>query len=347
MQDIRHHAWVNEGCSGPPPSLIQDFPPIIEINKDILEQIVKIGFDEAEVRARLAANEQCQPVAMYHLMLRKWMYKEKGLNHFTNGSSGVFEDELSLTRRRVGSLPARPEFGANLRDEDLKVGSGAAQRFHKRASKRLSFNAHTGAPDSKVKLEALAQAMSDSSGSADSASSNDSPPVAALSKRNTMDPYRAPLHSSTNGITVTRPALTSPPISPIRQAQSVPNKRRSLIMTGIETAFKSFMKTDKLREVKGVFNVDTTTTQSPQQVVEEILRVLEAEKAEAQGNNKIEWKSKGHIFKITNPHMRLKFNLEICRIKNLDLTGVKLKRVKGDLWNYKQYCQHLMAKMKL
>jgi MAP/microtubule affinity-regulating kinase len=110
--------------------------------------------------------------------------------------------------------------------------------------------------------------------------------------------------------------------------------------------FKSLMQKDKLKEVKGVFNVDTTTTQSPQQVMEEIHRVLELEKLEHE-EFKMEYKLKGHVFKCSYPMKRLKFQLEICKIKNLDLTGVKLRRVKGDLWVYKEHCQRLMAKLKL
>jgi len=123
-------------------------------------------------------------------------------------------------------------------------------------------------------------------------------------------------------------------------------KRRSLIMTGLDTAFKYLMKTDKLKEVKGVFNVDTTTNQSPQQVMEEIQRVLETEK-QSNEDNRMEYKWKGHVFKVAYPIKRLKFQMEICKIKNLELTGVKLRRVKGDLWVYKEHCQRIMAKLKL
>jgi len=115
---------------------------------------------------------------------------------------------------------------------------------------------------------------------------------------------------------------------------------------GLESTFKSIFGGDKVKQVSGVFNVDTTTTQSPQQVMEEIKRVLDIETADG-GDFKIEYKLKGHIFKCAYKTRKLKFQLEICRIKNLDLTGVKLKRVKGDLWVYKEYCQRLMAKMRL
>lgn len=344
MQDIRQHPWVNEGCSGPPPCLVQEFSAVLNINQDILDQIVRVGFDEEETRARLRANDVCQEVTMYHLMLHKWQQKEQEANAIANGIP--LDDDNGLgTRRRVGSMPTRPEFRNSPPPDDLRVGSGAAARFHKRASHRLSYNVSaSNAADGRSQLEALAQALADSS-SGDSGSmspTNSSPDL--QNRRNTVDSRD---RAQTSANTPPRPML-SPPAHPARQSSSraAPNKRRSLIMTGLESAFKSLIKADKLREVKGVFNVDTTTTQSPQQVLEEIARVLEAEKLEV-GPEKLEFKLKGHIFKINNPNVRLKFQLEICRIKNLDLTGVKLKRLRGDLWDYKQYCQKVMGKMRL
>lgn len=120
-------------------------------------------------------------------------------------------------------------------------------------------------------------------------------------------------------------------------------KKRSSTLVGL----KSFLYGDtKLKQVSGVFNVDTTTTQSPDQVIEEIQRVLTLE-AMGVGDWKLDYKLKGYMFKCNYPNKKLKFQLQICRIKNLDITGLKLKRLKGDLWVYKDNCQRLMSKLKL
>lgn len=415
LQDIRHHQWVNEGCSGPPPCLVQTFPAVVEINLEILEQITRIGFDETEVRQRILANEQCQEVTMYNLMLHKWKYKDHSYVPKLNGEVHGEADEPIYGRRRGDSMPARPEFKEPIPVEDIKTGSGAGARFAKGHRMSHSFKSATSYGNGEMNnLEALAQALSNGS-SADSLSSSSSSggsPIASASspinshtnKRNTMDPqhYRAIANGHDAG-TSSRPMIgsTSPP-SPMRprspntthngsSGHTSPNgsgtaKRRSLIMTGLESAFKSLVRdkdkdkpekikepkvepmpesrrrsstmvglestfksifgSDKVKQVSGVFNVDTTTTQSPQQVMEEIKRVLDIETADV-GDFKIEYKVKGHIFKCAYPSRKLKFQLEICRIKNLDLTGVKLKRVKGDLWVYKEYCQRLMSKMRL
>lgn len=44
----------------------------------------------------------------------------------------------------------------------------------------------------------------------------------------------------------------------------------------------------------------------------------------------------------------VKFEIEVCRIKGTEgWNGVRLKRMKGDLWIYKDLCQKLLARMKL
>jgi hypothetical protein len=401
---------------------VQKFPPVVsnEINTEILEQIVKIGFDEAEVRKRLAENQQCQEVTMYNLMLYKWQSKDQQVPRLMNGEPSDLEEPL-YGRRRGDSMPARPDFKEPIPIEDIKTGTRASEKFHKaQQRKSTSFKSTSAASYGNGEmnnLEALAKALStsapDSTSSLSSTSSPSNSPSGpsspiqiAANKRNTMDPH----HYKTNGHegSSSRPVLgsTSPP-SPMRPRSPNPsttnngsgtqsptaanNKRKSLILNGIESAFKSFMKErseprmekpdkaaeraervdpvpesrrrsstivgmesafknlfggDKVKQVSGVFNVDTTTTIAPQQVIEEIKRVLDIESADG-GDFQLEYKLKAYTFKCSYPNRRLKFNLEICRIKNLDLTGVKLKRVKGDLWVYKEYCQRLMAKMRL
>jgi hypothetical protein len=421
LQDIRQHPWVNEGCSGPPPCLVQKFPNVVEINIEILEQITRIGFDEAQTRKRILDNEQCQEVTMYNLMLHKWKYKEQGIPVRGPPNTELVDSEDMYGRPRGASMP--PPMREPIPEEEIKTGSNAGRTFEKKH--RHSVKSSTSYGNGEMSnLEALRQAMSngsstDQSGSSaessglssSSSSSAGSSPIASVSspisthtnKRNTMDSqhYRSlAAVSEINGSS--RPILngsTSPP-SPMRPRSpvttthngsghnsngSAPTKRKSLIMTGLESAFKALTKEkdkerekpekpkevkdtdtrrrsstivgiestwknlfggDKVKQVSGVFNVDTTTTQSPQQVMEEIKRVLDIEAADV-GDFKMEYKFKGYIFKCSYPSRRLKFQLEICRIKNLDLTGVKLKRVKGDLWVYKEYCQRLMAKMRL
>jgi MAP/microtubule affinity-regulating kinase len=101
---------------------------------------------------------------------------------------------------------------------------------------------------------------------------------------------------------------------------------------------------EKLRSIKGVFNVDTTTMKPAEEIVEEVTRVLT--------DSEIVFKQKGFVFKCKQKQPidkaeRVQFDLEICQIHGLNMNGVRFKRISGGVWGYRTLCQTLMQKMKL
>jgi hypothetical protein len=97
-----------------------------------------------------------------------------------------------------------------------------------------------------------------------------------------------------------------------------------------------------LRVLKGIFNVDTTSTKDPSSVAQEIAKVL----------------TENNINYVITPPLvfecstqtetgKIRWEMEVCYVQNLLLTGVIMKRRAGKTWNYKQMCQSLIAKMQL
>jgi hypothetical protein len=39
---------------------------------------------------------------------------------------------------------------------------------------------------------------------------------------------------------------------------------------------------------------------------------------------------------------KLSFELEVCRIPNLNVVGIRRKRLKGDAWCYKKVCEEVL-----
>ena len=54
-----------------------------------------------------------------------------------------------------------------------------------------------------------------------------------------------------------------------------------------------------------------------------------------------------YVFLCIDEGSGVKFQLEVCKILQLDLTGVHLKRISGDIWKYKALCNGLVMEMKL
>eukprot|EP01111_Echinosteliopsis_oligospora_P004745 TRINITY_DN1781_c0_g4_i1.p1 TRINITY_DN1781_c0_g4~~TRINITY_DN1781_c0_g4_i1.p1 ORF type:complete len:739 (+),score=236.28 TRINITY_DN1781_c0_g4_i1:134-2350(+) len=102
-------------------------------------------------------------------------------------------------------------------------------------------------------------------------------------------------------------------------------------------------KPEKIRAIKGVFNVDTTTMKNPKEIMDEIIRVL--------NERTILFAQEGFVFRCkdtTTQHQKpLQFEMEVCQIKGLSMNGVKFKRTSGDVWIYRNMCQTLMGDMKL
>eukprot|EP00003_Mantamonas_plastica_P033176 TRINITY_DN936_c0_g2_i6.p1 TRINITY_DN936_c0_g2~~TRINITY_DN936_c0_g2_i6.p1 ORF type:complete len:399 (+),score=143.09 TRINITY_DN936_c0_g2_i6:893-2089(+) len=94
-----------------------------------------------------------------------------------------------------------------------------------------------------------------------------------------------------------------------------------------------------LREVKGAFNVETTSSKQPQAICQEIDRVLREAGVESSGE--------GFMFTCFDKKSKVRFELEVVKIRNLPLNGIRLKRLAGDTWAYKKLCQYLTSQMKL
>lgn len=96
------------------------------------------------------------------------------------------------------------------------------------------------------------------------------------------------------------------------------------------------------KRVKALFNVKTTSTKTPEYVLDEVEKMLEA--------NGYEIKKKGYLLKSkyhdpTNGKFTIGINFEICIIDKVDLTGIRLVRVKGDTFAYKKETDRLLSQI--
>jgi len=89
---------------------------------------------------------------------------------------------------------------------------------------------------------------------------------------------------------------------------------------------------------RALCNVSTTSHHNPDTVLSELTRALISKGIPCQ--------QKGYILrgKITDPSglAKLSFELEVCRIPNLNLVGIRRKRLKGDAWCYKKVCEEVL-----
>jgi len=94
------------------------------------------------------------------------------------------------------------------------------------------------------------------------------------------------------------------------------------------------------RLVRGVFKSSTTTSLAPEEAAKTVKKSL------GLGDLFVKRKSP-YVFLCFDEESGVKFQLEVCKISQLDLTGIHLKRISGDIWKYKTLCNELVTDMKL
>eukprot|EP00039_Didymoeca_costata_P030247 m.28623 g.28623 ORF g.28623 m.28623 type:complete len:594 (-) comp8017_c0_seq1:1666-3447(-) len=119
--------------------------------------------------------------------------------------------------------------------------------------------------------------------------------------------------------------------------------KRGSIRTLLGSVANMFGSREQLepRKIKGLFNVSTTSSKDPAEVMEEVQNVLKA--------NEYECKTKGFLIKArkTGGAKPVYINFEICVAANVNLTGIRLTRIKGDTWEYKKETEALLKQMHL
>ncbi|XP_050724800.1 maternal embryonic leucine zipper kinase-like [Eriocheir sinensis] len=91
-------------------------------------------------------------------------------------------------------------------------------------------------------------------------------------------------------------------------------------------------------ESKNLYNVSTTGSRNPDQVLHDLRRALL--------NKGILCNQKGYTLrgKVRDDvgGAKLSFELEVCRVAHLDVVGIRRKRLKGDAWIYKRVCEEIL-----
>eukprot|EP01133_Synstelium_polycarpum_P002627 gene2627-3021_t len=136
------------------------------------------------------------------------------------------------------------------------------------------------------------------------------------------------------GSSVVKPAEQQPTITAPRTRRMSLDSRMSVDGQGDGPTEKN-ERLGSPRSSKGIFKSSTTTTKSPEKTVEEVKKVLE--------ETSLFTKKKGpYMFLCFDDENSVKFQIEIVKIINLNLTGIQLKRISGDTWRYKDICTQLV-----
>lgn len=92
------------------------------------------------------------------------------------------------------------------------------------------------------------------------------------------------------------------------------------------------------RSVRFAFSVHMTSTKPPAEMMDAIRRVL------SDTNPPIEFSAESEFcLKCSDPKARVQFEIEICRLPQLSVNGLRFHRLRGDSWRYKNLCKELLS----
>jgi len=222
-----------------------------------------------------------------------------------------------------------------------ETGSGAASGGNSGLRPRAQTTSTKGGPSTNLGVSA------DLSASMNALSSMPSEPAATSMKRTFSDPDMSRDDGPPRRQSKLGELPTPTPLSAIgdRSGKGSGALRGSLasLRRGIAGIFGSQRGLNHPRKTKGIFNVATTSTKPAQTVLRDIVRACEA-----QG---FEIKEKGYLVKVKVPgaddKTRVALSMEVCNIPAMELRGIKLKRLKGDVWQYKRACELVLDNLQL
>lgn len=387
IEEIRNHPWIQDPTTGPPPCLLPTRAPVVEVSKKILDQMTLIGFDSKVAELQILSNERCTAVSIYHLLLSKDMppktappkIEPKAIQpdyipdpaalrprrssfYLPSSITPLFTSSPSPLRASGKKQDAPPSpttaFNPSLSPTLTSHNNNSHNNNNSHSSSlfepRLRARTLTGdLPKKRFSLPIdMAQPFraatppnmpaSPSSSTSPSSSPSASPPMKA--RKNSTRILTGLFKKKKSEELLEKQILSSPERakSPSPESKSPPLRKLPSLKLSIPR------KTDKIRTTKGVFNVDTTTTKMPADIINELTRVLK--------QNELENVLDGYILQCKQrpatpdkdrKQKQLQFEIEVCQIKGLTMYGVKFKRVAGDVWEYRNMVQALVGQLKL
>jgi len=94
----------------------------------------------------------------------------------------------------------------------------------------------------------------------------------------------------------------------------------------------------KMRHTKTLVNVSTTSSKSPEQVLNELMRVFKDKGIDCKQRD---WTIRGKA-KDTNGRTTLTLELEVVFIDRLNMVGIRRKRLNGESFMYKRVCEDIL-----
>ena len=369
LASLKEDPWLNQEAEV---VQLQDKSDLIispEMHQRIMRELDKIGLDRNDVETAMKENIYNHFQACYYLIADRETKKDKE----SRTVSSVKELPKSLDVLSTDLKIQSPSELPGINEEDPAVPNSPPKLLNPNASNipdvRSRISSATGRRGRRASEDASAAANAATRAHAEKLAKESQPEASIL---HTRSPSNSPPVVSGRGRSSTVSARIQPQISQTQNAPSeqdkIPSiqlpsqkgsppllppiaaKRRdrsktvgtsdvvSMAIQHNQISNKSLEKNpDEPRSLRFTFSVSTTSYKDTQHILSELHRVL--------NEGQIEFRQ--DKFVTTCMSNGIEFEIEICKIPRLSVNGLRMKRLTGNSWEYKNIISELINKMDL
>ncbi|KAJ3256331.1 Map microtubule affinity-regulating kinase [Boothiomyces macroporosus] len=356
VEQIMQDKWYNEGYENEPPQQIGITAASIspELHQKVLDELEELGLEKAAVQKSLNEGLYDSLTATYYLVA------DRRLNNASSPS------KPAITPTAKPAKPNRQTDLEMLNEEENDEKPGAEKPQDKpapvlqaapqatappppssappskvvagRRRAATSTNAATGSPLSQDKLDA------NTVNSPEQILASELPParggrVPSAGKKNIGAEFKDVPAQQTAANPPEVPAALPPiPVVRARAHTMATEKRDDEEQTIPIDQFKAHLKdSNEPRTARFTFSVSTTSTKDPEAVFNIVTKVVKDAGAQCQ--------TSGMVAKCKLND--IEFEIEVCKLPNLQVVGLRCKRLAGGAWDYKEVLSSLISKMEL
>jgi serine/threonine protein kinase len=326
LQSIKDHPWTNEGYAEPVDPCIPPREKIPQVDEAVLQKVVMYGFELDDARQQITSENPTPASAIYHLLEERAKRMEKEKEEAGANEKPAAERPTSAANSAAAAAAAAITQPSSDKEKSLLSKMSRRRTVAGEVSKE-SAPPHS-APIKKPDTTALDQ------------------PVKA--KEAALPPIQNSAPPSSTSASIA--ADSKPSVASVSTAkESKEEEKKPSMMRRFTLGGESKKKTKegesneegKLRSVKGLFNVATSTSKPIPDIVDLVSKVLE--------KNAIQFTLNGYVFACqdVSGQSPVEFEIEVCKIYKLNLHGLHLRRTRGEAWLYKNVCSKLSSQWKL
>ena len=369
IEQMLQDKWYNEGCESEPAQIIspsQNQTLTAEQQKAVLDELEELGLEREAVLKSINEGLYDSLSATYYLVA----------DRRANGLPAMTPTKAPLVKP---AAPVKPSSKVNMlevldEDADPDAPPPPTERKQTTTKKEEAPSTESSKPPASSQsatqaqpprvvaggrrraatIDTSKQANTDQQGpmsaTPGNAANNQVPPP--LQKAKPAIPAEFSGAAAISNTPPNPPPEQPAPLPPIQSSNTAGRARAHTMATDKKQSdegeeqtipidqFKALLKPGEAgepRTARFTFSVSTTSTKDPPAVFEIVKKAL--------GDGGCKIKTVGMV--VTASLNDLEFEIEVCKLPNLQVVGLRCKRLMGDAWAYKELLSSLIATMNL